>query len=192
MRIQLDQKTVGYPAVQVRQLMRETVGRSVTLRYVQEILKCSDSSARRVMKSLEAEGLIRPVYDHFEPSMKGSALAMAKAAPPLRRGTADRLITEVINRARSVNGDESWAYRVRRLVVFGSCARRVDRPNDVDIACELLPRSCGEKQRATEQLRREIRDEPFRNVGQWATWPKLEVIRFLKARARGVVNPGTR
>jgi predicted nucleotidyltransferase len=186
MRIQADQTIVGYPAVQVRQLMRETVGRSITLRYIQEILKCSDSSARQVMKSLEAEGLIEPVHDHFEPSMKGSALAMAKAAPPLRRETADRLITEVINRARAVNGDERWAYRVGRLVVFGSCARGVDRPNDVDIACELLPRSSGEKQRAKEALRREIRDEPFRNVGQWAAWPKLEVIRFLRARARGL------
>ena len=51
-----------------------------------------------------------------------SVLAMAKAAPPLRRKTADRLITEVINRACAVNGNESWAYRVGRLVVFGSCA----------------------------------------------------------------------
>jgi len=173
MRIQVDQKIIGYAAIQIRQLMRETLGRSITLRYVQEILKCSDSSARQVMKSLEAEGLIAPVHDHFEPSMKGRALAMAKAAPPLRRETADRLITEVINRARAVNGDESWAYRVRRLVIFGSCARGLDRPNDVDIACELLPRSCGEKQRAKEQLIREIRDEPFRNVGQWAAWPGL-------------------
>ena len=127
MRIQADQKIVGYPAVQVRQLMRETVGRSITLRYVQEILKCSDSSARRVMKSLEAEGLIEPVHEHFEPSMKGSALAMAKAAPPLRRETADRLITEVINRAWAVNGDESWAYGVGRLVVFGSCEEWIGR-----------------------------------------------------------------
>jgi len=88
------------------------------------------------MKNLEVEGFIEPVHDHFEPSMKGSALALAKAAPPLRRETADRLITEVINRARAVNGDKSWAYRIGRLGVFGSCARGVDRPNDVDIACE--------------------------------------------------------
>jgi predicted nucleotidyltransferase len=138
------------------------------------------------MKRLEKEGLIEPVHDHFEPSMKGSALAMAKAELPLRRETADRLIAEVVNRARAVNGDEKWAYRVGKLVVFGSYARGVERPNDVDVGYELLPRSSGEKQRAKEQLRREIRDELFRNVGQWAVWPKLEVLRFLKPHAHGL------
>lgn len=46
MRITADQKIAGYPAVQIRQLMRETVGRSTTPRYVREILQCSDSVAR--------------------------------------------------------------------------------------------------------------------------------------------------
>jgi predicted nucleotidyltransferase len=186
MRIHTDQKIAGYPAVQIRQLMRETVGRSITLRFVQEILVCSDSSARQVMKNLETEGFIEPVQGHFEPSTKGSALAMAKAAPPLRRETAERLMTEVINRARTINGDENWAYRVGKLVAFGSYVRGEERPNDVDIACELLPRWFGEEQRAKEQLRREARVELFRNAGHWAAWPKLEVIRFLKARARGL------
>ncbi len=49
MRIRSEQKIAGYPAVQIRQLMRETVGRSITIRYVREILGCSDSAAARVM-----------------------------------------------------------------------------------------------------------------------------------------------
>jgi hypothetical protein len=72
------------------------------------------------------------------------------------------------------------------VVVFGSYVRGVERPNDVDIACELRPRWTGDRQRAQEQLRREIRRERFRNMSEWATWPKLEVIRFLKTRARGL------
>ena len=34
MRITADQKIAGHPAVQIRQLMRETVGRSITLQSV--------------------------------------------------------------------------------------------------------------------------------------------------------------
>ena len=124
MRITADQKIAGYPAVQIRQLMRETVGRSITLRYVREILRCSDAPASRVLNCLQEDGFVEPVRGHLEPTTKGSALAMATAAPPLRRETAERLIAGLIERARSLNADERWAYR----------------PNDVDIACELRPR----------------------------------------------------
>jgi hypothetical protein len=85
-----------------------------------------------------------------------------------------------------VNADDRWAYRVGIVVVYGSYMRGVERPNDVDVACELRPRWKGERQREHEQVRREIREERVRNISEWATWPKLEVIRFLKARARGL------
>ena len=111
---------------------------------------------------------------------------MATAAPPLRRETAERLITQLVERARAVNKDDRWAYRVGRLVVFGSYVRGAERPNDVDVGCETLPRWSGERQQVAEQLRREVRKERFRNMSQWATWPKLEVIRFLMARGLSI------
>ena len=186
MRIQADQDIVGFPALQVRQLFRETVDRPITLRHVKEILKCSDSSARQVMRKLEAEGFAQSAQGHLEPSTKGNALAMATATLPLRRETADRLISEVVERARAVNRDGKWAYRIARVVIFGSCVRGAERPNDVDIACELVPRFKCEEQRFKEQVRRDARDQAFRNTAQWASWPRLEVLRFLKGRARGL------
>src|SRR5437660_709966 len=111
---------------------------------------------------------------------------MATAAPPLRRETAERLAAELVDRARLMNADNRWAYRVRMLVLFGSYARGVERPNDVDIGCELHPRWSGERQRRKEQERRTRREEGFRNISEWAMWPKLEVIRYLRARARGL------
>jgi hypothetical protein len=185
-RITSNQKIAGYPAVRIRQLMRETVGRSITLRYVREILQCSDSAAIRLLNDLRNEGFVHSVRDHFEPSTKGSALAMATAAAPLRRETAERLIAAVIQRAQAINADSKWAYRIGLLVLFGSCVCRTDRPNDVDIACELVPRWNGERQQEQEQMRRAARSERFRNLSEWATWPKLEVVRFLKSRARGL------
>ena len=122
----------------------------------------------------------------FEVSVKGNALAMATAASPLRRATAARLIAGLLQRAEAVNADDSWAYLVGRLVVFGSYVRGVDRPNDVDVACELRPRWTPDRQLAQEQVRRELRAGQFRNTTQWALWPKLEVFRCLKARTRGL------
>jgi hypothetical protein len=106
MRIAADQNIAGYPAVQIRQLMRETIGRSITPRYVREILKCSDFVALQVLNRLQTEGFVDSVNGHLEPSMKGSALAVATAGPPLRRETADRLITELVGRARAINKDD--------------------------------------------------------------------------------------
>jgi hypothetical protein len=185
-RIAKNQKIAGYPAPRIRQLMRETVGRPITLRYVREILHCSESAAIRVLNDLRNDGFVDSVQGHFEPSTKGSALAMATAAPPLRRETAERLIAAVIERAHAVNADSQWAYRIGLMVLFGSCVCHTDRPNDVDIACELLPRWDGERQREQEQIRRAAKSERFRNLSEWATWPKLEVVRFLKSRARGL------
>jgi len=186
MRITAEQKIAGYPAVQIRQLMRETVGRSITPRYVREILQCSDSVAQQVLNQLQTEGFADSVNGHLEPSTKGSALAMATAAPPLRRDTAERLLTQLVERARAINKDDRWAYRVGMLVVFGSYVRGAERPNDVDVGCETVPRWSGETQHAAEQHRREVRNERFRNMCEWATWPKLEVIRFLKARGLSI------
>jgi hypothetical protein len=130
MRIQADQNIVGYPALRVRQLLRETDGRPITLRHVKEILKCSDFSARQVMRKLEAEGFAESMQGHLEPSTKGNALAMATAMPPLRRETADRLVSDVVDRARAVNRDAKWAYRIAVVVIFGSCVRGAERPNE--------------------------------------------------------------
>ena len=186
MRIRSDEKIAGHPAVQVRQLMRETVGRSITHRYVREILSCSNSTATRVLSELAQAGFIESLKGYWEATTKGSALAMATAAPPLTRETANRLVAGLVHRARDLNADDRWAYRVRVLIVFGSYTRGADRPNDVDIGCELYPRWSGEKQLRTEPERRDNRGGRFRNVCQWATWPKLEVIRYLRARARGL------
>jgi predicted nucleotidyltransferase len=187
MRITTGQKIAGYPAVQIRELMRKTVAGSITLERVRMVVGCSGSGAASVLNSLQEDGFVESVRGgRLELSTKGRALAMATAAPPLRRATASRLVADLIERARALNADESWAYRVGTVVVFGSYVRGVDRPSDVDVACELCPRWRSDRQRSEEQVRREARVEPFRNLSEWAAWPKLEVFRFLRARARGI------
>jgi hypothetical protein len=128
MRIDKGQKIVGHPALKIRRIIREAARHHLTPQRAQEILCCSDSSARKVIRDLEAEGFMESVKGRLEVSIKGNALAMARTAAPLRCQTAERLIADVVNRAHSVNRDEKWAYRVMTLVLFGSCARGESRP----------------------------------------------------------------
>jgi hypothetical protein len=186
MRIAPDQKIAGHPAMRIRHLMRNTVGGSITLRSVRTALRCSDSEAAAVLAHLQRDGFIESVRGRLEPSMNGSALAMATTAAPLRRATASRLLADLLERTHAVNSDDSWAYRITMVVVFGSYVSGVDRLGDVDVACQLQPRWRSNRQRVQEQTRREDRGEHFRNISEWATWPKLEVFRFLRSRARGL------
>jgi len=186
MRIEPGQMIAGFPAVQIRQLMRETVGRPITLRWVKEVLQCSDATANSVLADLPREDLVVAVNGHLEPSLKGSALAQATAAKPLVRRTAELLVSEVVARAKAINADNEWAYRVGMLVVFGSFVGGAERPNDVDVACKLEPRWRGEAQSEAEDERRLFSDRRFRNISECVVWPKLEVLRFLKSRSRGL------
>jgi hypothetical protein len=167
MRIEKSQKIVGNSALQIRRIMREAARLHLTSQRVREILGCSNSWARKVVRDLEAEGFLESVEGRVEVSIKGNALEMARTAAPLMRQTAERLIADVVNRAHSVNGDEKWAYRIRTLVLFGSCVRGEKRPNDVDVACELAPRFDDERQLLVEQGRRAARDQGFRNLSHW-------------------------
>src|ERR1700733_15939972 len=76
--------------------------------------------------------------------------------------------------------------RVREILgCCDSSARKVVR-DLVDVACELAPRFDDERQLLLEQARRAARDQGFRNLSHWASWPRTEVFQFLNSRARGL------
>lgn len=185
MRIEKHQLIAGLPAKEVRRFMREAAGFIIRPRTVIEVLGFSASEARQLLEKLQNEGLLAVKEDYWLATERGHALAMATAARPLRRATARRLIDEVVERARAINGDNEFAYRVQRLVVFGSFLAGAERPNDVDIACSLVARFDGERQRVLEDERRRNKGS-FANTSEWAAWPKLEVLKKLKSGSRGL------
>jgi hypothetical protein len=162
--------------------MREAAGFIIRVRTVTEVLGLSQKCALKLLEALQSEGLVAAREDFWEATERGQALAMATAAIPLRRATAERLIEQVVERAQEINRDDRLAYRVHWLAVFGSTLAGVERLNDVDIACGLTTRFDGEKQRALEDERRGARGR-FTNTSEWAVWPKLEVLKRLKARS---------
>jgi hypothetical protein len=182
MRIEKDQLIAGIPARDLRRFMREAAGYIIRARTVTEVLGFSKRSALKFLRALQAEGLVAVTEDFWEATERGHALAMATAAVPLRRATAERLIEQVVERAQEINRNDGLAYRVHWLALFGSSLAGAERPNDVDVACALTARFDGEKQRTLEDERREARGR-FANSSEWAVWPKLEILKRLKARS---------
>jgi hypothetical protein len=180
MRIERDQLIAGVPARDVRRFMREAAGLIIRVRTVTEVLGFSERRALQWLKRLQNEGLLAARENFWEATDRGHALAMATTAAPLRRATAERLIEQLLERTREINRDERLAYRVQRLAVFGSFVAGAERPNDVDVACSLVTRFEGEEQRILEDERRNVKGR-FANTSEWAFWPKLEVLRRLKA-----------
>ena len=186
MRVDADQRIAGFPAVEVRRLMRKAIKEGVSLRQIQESLGCSKPVASSVLGKLQHRGFLRSTDGRLEVTVKGGALALATAAKPLLRSGAERLVSELVRRAKLVNADDRWAYKVDRLVLFGGFVKGVERPNDVDVACKLVPRWSGDVQADAEQHRRELYNGRFRNTVHCVYWPQFEVLRFLKSRSRGL------
>lgn len=190
MHIATNQMIAGFPAPLIRKLMGKATAHLISLRTVTDVLECPDRVGKSVLADLRRDGFLQATSrwnnTRFEATMRGSALAQASAAKPLRTTTAKRLITDLIRRACQVNADEEWAYRVDVLVIFGSCVSGSERPNDVDAACTLVPKWPSKRQKKEEERRREFRGAPFRNVVEWAAWPKIEILKFLKLRSRGL------
>jgi predicted nucleotidyltransferase len=188
MRIEASQKIAGFPAIQVRLLMRRVGAFRITPIGAGHILGCTADQALRLLRDLGKGGYTSSNDgQYWEVTDKGTALASATAAKPLRRVTVDRLISELLDRVREVNQDDQWAYRVETVVIFGSALTSKLRPSDVDVACSFRPRwRDARRQRLHEEQRRELRRSPFASTIQLLYWPQFEVVRFLKSRSRGL------
>src|SRR5258708_5087610 len=104
----------------------------------------------------------------------------------LTRTTADRNLSELIERARAANRSPDFTYRIERLTVFGSYLTDKTRLGDVDVACKLAPRFTGERQDFVERARMQAAHATgrrFSNLTEEIGWPEREVVLFLKAHS---------
>jgi hypothetical protein len=189
----------GVPAFEIRELMRKAGDMAILAAFAQEALGISASRTRAVMKDLTAQGYLTSGEIagevHWEVTIQGRALAMAKAGAPIKRRTADRLVAEFLQRVEQVNASKIYAYRVARVVAFGSYV--TDRPDlgDIDLAISLAA-----KWRATAwpaegsyegwtQPRRDAATNAgrqFSSTVDFIDWPSTEIRLFLKNRSRAI------
>ena len=124
-------------------------------------------------------------------SQAGCAFGAATAAKRLTRATADRALAEFMERVALVNECSYFLGKVARLVLFGSMLDPgTDRPSDVDLAIEIVPKETdyGRLQEQNNE-RAEVlaaTGHRFRNVIEVADCWRQEVFRFLKGGSRAI------
>ena len=185
----------GVPALQVRDFLHrlndnEWIGDNIAAR-----LHLSISHAEALIAELLRLGYIEPTVtqqgkQYYDKTLAGSTFSLASAARPLTRKTAQQKLSEFIERVRTVNANPDLAYRVHKVLVFGSYLTEQDRINDIDVAVELVMREIEPgKREAVLQARVQVAHQAGRQFSgpmDQLLWPYQEVLLLLKARSRAI------
>jgi hypothetical protein len=194
MRIAKDQLIAGYPALTVRTFLRRSRSFTIVPATAAYDLKISEREAVDFLLQLASLGFIAsehpPVGEPaaYEITTQGNAFANASAAKPVLRKTADLALEQFMERLGNLNASPDYVYRVKSAVLFGSMLAEVERLGDVDIAIELEAKIAGQAEfRSWCEARRQAAAERGVSIGSmvdWVLWPRTEIFRVLRARAR--------
>ena len=105
-----------------------------------EALGAPCAEAMPVLEAMIRTGYLEGTDEPFRPTSKLKQLAAAKISRGISRAEAERLLQDVIDRARHVNARPAeFCMRVANLGVFGSYLGSADLLGDLDIAVKLEP-----------------------------------------------------
>lgn len=203
------------PIVKVRSFLRRWTNDAWTPRWMARALDISHDEAVAVIEELEAEGFLERKSEsqwHAEhvavqgsetplerwdvsaapawsTTIKGNALAMASAARPVMRATAERALAEFLKRVKEVKESDVYLYEVKRVILFGSMLDQ-DRPrvNDIDLVVELVHK-VRDRQAASrmDQDYAVARQREGRSFGTYVDYmfaAKTDTLKFLRKRSR--------
>jgi hypothetical protein len=120
MRLIALQKMFGIDSLEIRKFMREATGSKWRLGFLAATF--GRNSARKLVRAMLTDDLIAKAGRKYELTDRGRALGMARAAQPLKRATADRLVWHFLRRVEQVNCDPNLLFWIDAVVVFGSYA----------------------------------------------------------------------
>ena len=192
MRIQSQEALVGYPSVRIRHLVRRWGWGKGGVALVKDVMEISETAAAELVAALVGAGYIEKATGghtspgwEYELTVKGTALAQASAAAPLRRETVRLRLHELIERMTQVNADERFFVGVQDAVVFGSYLTKVDRLGDLDVHYTTYRKIDDQETfaRVTEAAARGS-GRRFSGFIDLLFWPETEVRNFLKNRSR--------
>ncbi len=194
MRIDPKAKVAGRSVLEIRRLLRAVGVGSRRLEFFASTLKVPVVEAGQLLRRMERLGYLEvdsqlPGARWWKASREGLRLAAATAAPPVHRRTAEKVLQELLARAKQVNEDPYFLYRVRTVVVFGSFLAGQRYLNDLDLAIQLESKQPDADRRLATEVTRikeavKQRGRRFDNLTAMYTWPQIEVLRFLRGRSR--------
>jgi predicted nucleotidyltransferase len=186
----------GVPALRVRDSLRDVAHMQLSAVYFADRLKIPPRKAERLVVVLVEQGLLQVASSlaegdrWYELTLNGSTFALASGARPIARATAEKRISEFLQRVKRVNTDDYYLYAVEKVIAFGSYLSDADRLNDIDLAVELRPKF---GDRTIQKLKENVRvrtaresGKRFHNLVERLHWPQAEVFRYLKSRSRSI------
>ena len=194
MRIQSDSLVPGFSAKRIGALLRHSEFLSV--HDAMTLLRIRRRRAVQLHERLEAEGFIERIAALPEPetepcwkrTIKGGALSIALFSAPVSRRTAEKELSEFMNRVHQVNTDSRFLYRDQKAVLFGSFLTDAPTVGDLDVAVELIPKELDGKKHSEMVLARAAdaasNGRRFQNFVERISFPAQEVRQFLKSRSR--------
>ncbi len=194
MKIDAKANFAGVPILELRRLLRRSKNiYAWNIFFIIEVLDVCEEQAAELAKALENEGFIEKAETkeserYWTNTVKGNALAIASAAKPLRRESADKKLTEFIARVKQVNESSYFLYKVEKVVVFGSYLSSEDKIGDIDLAVTLAAKAQDREEawRLNKERTREACEQgrQFSNIIDELFWPQREVFLMLKNRSR--------
>jgi predicted nucleotidyltransferase len=185
-----DQKIGGVPAIQVRNVLRGRL--TVNAGTFSRSCKITTEQASHIINELVSKNFIKPdehYPEDFELTNAGQRFTQKLAIPRIPNNKANQMAEAAAERVEEINR-ANYAYSISALILYGSLARGEDTVGDVDLAVGLEKRFSDEKeQNQAESQRVQIAEEAgrrFSNIVERLFWPQYEVMRHLKARARGL------
>lgn len=195
MRISKDMTIAGASAVKLRDAFRWYEGSFWSAESLAARLGVENSEGCALAARLLDEGYVEVKQVHegvtyFVATLKGGALALASAAKPITRATAERLVAHVICTAGMINGNASYLYRVSKLSAFGSYLTDSPTLGDVDLVVELTPRAasgeCDPEAIMEYAGKAELEGKRFSSFFERLAWPTEEVVRILKGSSKAI------
>lgn len=193
MRIQSDDVIAGFPAKQIRKLLRQSA-LSLSVDEATKILDLNERSALKLLNDLEKQGFIEknafaPEPDkNWKNTIKGGALSKALFSAPVSRRAAEQKLSEFMDRVREVNEAGRFLYRVRKVVLFGSFLTESSTVGDLDIAIELVPKEPDSRKHSELILAHanaaDLNGKCFQNFVHRLDFAAQEVRSYLKGRSR--------
>jgi predicted nucleotidyltransferase len=175
--------------IRIRDLLRKRgLESSITLRFVCDELELTQTQGTGFLSSLEQAGyVVLHKNGVWELTAEGVRLRAANATKPLHRHTADRLLSDFLERVRILNADDHYLARVTKAAVFGSYLSRAHRLGDIDVAVQFARREADfDKHFAANLKRVQELGRTFSNMVEEMDWWRKEAYLFLRNRKRGL------
>jgi predicted nucleotidyltransferase len=193
MRIRPDDVIAGFPAKQIRKLLRQS-SLSLSVEEATKVLGINEKSTLKLLKDLEKQVFIEKnpfapdPNKNWKNTVKGGALSKALFSAPVSRQAAEKKLSEFMDRVREVNEADRFLYRVRKAVLFGSFLTESATVGDLDIAIELVPKEPDSRKHSELLLAHAdaaaMKGRRFQNFVHGLYFASQEVRSYLKGRSR--------